>query len=152
MLQNILYNLQFTWNITPCFNDSSTIPGLVGWMGQQGENHQGQISNTKYKIEEWERKKGKNVVSSQDIGGQLQGSDGVKGAIAAKCIGQEIIGRIHDVLYQGGKHMIGILLETYTHFCLSFRSMGSSASFLVNTQIRLLFCPIGVVGYISSSI
>jgi len=32
--------------------------GLVGWMGQQGENHQGQISNTKYKIEEWERKKG----------------------------------------------------------------------------------------------
>ena len=30
--------------------------------------------------------------------------------------------------------------------------MGSSPSFLANTQIRLLFCPIGVVGYISSSI
>ena len=149
MFQNIFhttYNL--LGNISPCFNDSSSIPGLDG--STRGKSSR---ANIKYKIEEWERKKGKNVVSSQDIGGQLQGSDGVKGAIAAKCIGQEIIGRIHDVLYQGGKHLIGILLlETYTHFCLSFRSMGSSASFLVNTQIRLLFCPIGVVGYISSSI
>ena len=149
MFQNIFYTTyNLLRNISPCFNDPSSIPGLDG--STRGKSSR---ANIKYKIEEWERKKGKNVVSSQDIGGQLQGSDGVKGAIAAKCIGQEIIGRIHDVLYQGGKHLIGILLlETYTHFCLSFRSMGSSASFLVNTQIRLLFCPIGVVGYISSSI
>ena len=148
MFQNIFYTTyNLLRNISPCFNDPSSIPGLDG--STRGKSSR---ANIKYKIEEWERKKGKNVVSSQDIGGQLQGSDGVKGAIAAKCIGQEIIGRIHDVLYQGGKHMIGILLETYTHSCLSFCFMGSFASFLGNTQIRLLFCLIGVVGYISSSI
>ena len=61
MFQNIFYTTyNLLGNISPCFNDSSSIPGLDG---------------------------------------QLQGSDGVREAIAAKCIGQEIIGRIHDVLY-----------------------------------------------------
>ena len=86
-------------NISPCFNDSSSIPGLDG--STRGKPPR---ENIKYKIEEWERKIYTYDWYSPD-------------------------GNLHT-------------------FCQSFRLLGSSASFLGNTQIRPLFCPIGVVGYI----
>ena len=46
-------------NISPCFNDSSSIPGLDG--STRGKPPK---ENIKYKIEERERKKGNNVVFS----------------------------------------------------------------------------------------
>ena len=60
MFQNIFYTTyNLLRNISPCFNDPSSIPGLDG--STRGKSSR---ANIKYKIEEWERKKGKNVVSS----------------------------------------------------------------------------------------
>ena len=70
------------------------------------------------------------------IGGQLQGSDGVRGAIAAKCIGQEIIGRIH---------MIGIfLMETYTHFARALGCWGHQLLFWATLKFAPCFVPLGL--------
>ena len=95
MFQNIFYTTyNLLRNISPCFNDPSSIPGLDG--STRGKSSR---ANIKYKIQNRGMGEEERQECGVFIGGQLQGSDGVREAIAAKCIGQEIIGRIHDVLY-----------------------------------------------------
>ena len=120
-------------NISPCFNDSSSIPGLDG--STRGKPPR---ENIKYKIEERERKKGKNVVFSyrRTITGQWWRK---RGNSCQMYRTRNHWPHTYDWYFPDGN------LHT---FCQSFRLLGSSASFLGNTQIRPLFCPIGVVGYI----
>ena len=64
-------------------------------------------------------------------------------ALAAKCIGQEIIGRIH---------MIGIfLMETYTHFARALGCWGHQLLFWATLKFAPCFVPLGLWD-ISSSI
>ena len=134
MFQNIFYTTyNLLGNISPCFNDSSSIPGLDG--STRGKPPR---ENIKYKIEERERKKGKNVVFSyrRTITGQWWRK---RGNSCQMYRTRNHWPHTYDWYSPDGN------LHT---FCQSFRLLGSSASFLGNTQIRPLFCPIGVVGYI----